>query len=157
MIFLDTGCFLGLYLKRDQYHQLAVAGWRELKASNMRCFTSSFVLDETLTFLARRSSYAFAAERARDLLASKVLEILRPDQEHELEALADFEKFADQRVSFTDCVSFALMRSRRIRRVFSFDRHFALAGFELWPGGWTSVHEPEPEYDASPEAESSEG
>jgi uncharacterized protein len=148
VIFLDTGGFLGKYATRDQYHQLAIAGWREIEASSMRCVTSNFVLDEMLTLLGRRTSYEFAAERARRLLTSKVLEILRPDQEHELEALTDFEKFADQGVSFTDCVSFALMRSRRIRRVFSFDRHFALAGFELWPGRWTSVHEPAPEYDS---------
>lgn len=148
MIFVDTGAFLGRYIERDQYHQLAMAGWREVTASPSRCYTSSFVLDETLTCLGRRTSYEFAAERARNLLASNVLEILRPEPEHEIQALNDFEKFADQRVSFTDCVSFALMRSRRIQRVFSFDRHFALAGFELWPGGWTSVHEPREEYDA---------
>ena len=156
MIFLDTGGFLGKYVTRDQYHQLAIEGWREIEASSMRCFTSNFVLDEMLTLLGRRTSYAFAAERARRLLTSQALDILRPEKDHELEALADFEKFADQGVSFTDCVSFALMRSRRIRRVFSFDRHFALAGFEPWPGGWTSVHEPAPEYDAAAKARASE-
>ena len=150
MIFLDTGAFLGTYLERDQYHLQAVAAWQELKASSWRCFTSNFVLDETFTFLARRTSYAFAAERARSLLASKVLEILRPEEETELQALAYFEKFADQQVSFTDCVSFALMKNRRIPRAFAFDRHFALAGFELWTGGWGTVHEPRGENEAGP-------
>ena len=149
MIFLDTGAFLAHYIARDQYHHQAMAAWQELKASSSRCFTSSFVLDETFTFLARRTSYGFAAGRARTLLTSNILNVLRPDHEDELRALDDFEKFADQRVSFTDCVSFALMRSRHIRRVFSFDRHFALAGFELWPGGWTSVHEPQASYGAT--------
>jgi predicted nucleic acid-binding protein len=41
--------------------------------------------------------------------------------------------FGDQAVSFTDALSFAVMRRMRIERAFSFDRHFALAGFELWP------------------------
>jgi predicted nucleic acid-binding protein len=40
-------------------------------------------------------------------------------------------KFADQGMSFTDCVSFAIMRRRRIRTVFTFDRHFQQAGFRL--------------------------
>lgn len=146
MIFLDTGAFLASYIARDQYHQQSIAAWRELEASTSRCFTSNFVLDETFTFLARRTSYEFAADRARGLLTSNVLEILRPDHEDELLALDDFEKFADQEVSFTDCVSFALMKSRHIRRVFSFDRHFALAGFELWPEGWSTVHEPRVAY-----------
>ncbi|MCP3963233.1 MAG: PIN domain-containing protein [bacterium] len=148
MIFLDTGAFLALYIARDQYHDQSILAWRELEASTSRCFTSNFVLDETFTFLARRTSYDFAATRARSLLTSNVLEILRPDHEDELQAVDDFAKFADQGVSFTDCVSFALMRSRRIRRAFSFDRHFALAGFELWPDGWSRVHEPQAAYGA---------
>ncbi len=147
MIFLDTGAFLGTYIERDQYHHQALAAWQELKTSTWRCFTSNFVLDETFSLLARRASYRFAAGRARDLLTSGVLEILRPDQETELQALDYFEKFADQQVSFTDCTSFALMKRQRIQRAFAFDRHFALAGFELWSGGWHSVHEPQAEYD----------
>lgn len=48
-------------------------------------------------------------------------------------------------MSFTDCLS--LMRRHRIRRVFTFDRHFALAGFEAVPGevsaaGWISEGPP---------------
>ena len=37
------------------------------------------------------------------------------------------------KVSFTDCISFVLMRKRQIKRVFAFDRHFMHAGFTLWP------------------------
>ncbi len=147
MIFIDTGAFLGRYIDRDQYHLEALEGWRQIRGSASRCYTSNFVLDETFTYLARRTSYEFAAERARCLCSSEVLHILRPDGDDELRAVGYFEKFADQRVSFTDCVSFALMKKKRIRRVFSFDRHFALAGFEPWPGGWHSVHEPRAEYD----------
>lgn len=83
--------------------------------------------------LARRAGHAFAAERARAMLGSEVLEILRAGSEEETAALALFEKLADQLVSFTVCLSFALMRREGIRRAFSFDRHFTTAGFELWP------------------------
>jgi len=62
------------------------------------------------------------------------LEILRPEAADELEALELFMKMADQAVSFTDCISFALMRKRRIEPAFSLDHHLALAGFTLWPG-----------------------
>jgi predicted nucleic acid-binding protein len=95
--------------------------------------TSNFVLDELLTLLARRASYEYAARRARVLLASHCLKILRPDESIELAAVAAFEKYADQKVSFTDCTSFVLMRSHGLQRAFTFDRHFALAGFEVWP------------------------
>lgn len=133
MIYIDTGALLARYTQRDQYHQRARAAWQQLRHASWRCYTSNFVLDETFTLLARRTSYPFAAQTARALLASNVLEILRPTHEIEIEAVQDFEKFADQEISFTDCISFALMRQQRITRAFAFDRHFLFAGFQLWP------------------------
>ena len=59
--------------------------------------------------------------------------ILRPEAEDEFKALELFRKLGDQQVSFTDCVSFALMRRYGIDKAFGFDRHFVHAGFELWP------------------------
>jgi len=47
-------------------------------------------------------------------------------------------KFADQGVSFTDCLSFRLMKRHRIRSVFGFDHHFTAAGFRVWPDGQRS-------------------
>lgn len=132
MIFVDTGAFLARYLEKDQYHDRALRTWRRLEGV-ARVVTSNFVLDELFTLLGRRASYAFAADRARHILSSEKLEILRPDPETEIEAVDLFEKYADQRISFTDCVSFVLMRSHKIRQVFSFDRHFELAGFSMWP------------------------
>jgi predicted nucleic acid-binding protein len=38
----------------------------------------------------------------------------------------------DQKVSFTDCVSFTLMREAGIQTAFAFDSHFERAGFKKW-------------------------
>jgi len=133
VIFIDTGAFLARYIARDQHHRRAEQGWSRLRARGWRCHTSNFVLDETFTLLGRRSSYAFAAARARGLMTSAVLTILRPTRDDELQAVERFERLADQRVSFTDCVSFVLMSKHRIRRAFTFDRHFRHAGFDVWP------------------------
>jgi len=133
VIFIDTGAFLGRFVQRDQYHVVCTQAWDELRQSSVQCVTSNFVLNETFTLLARRTNYRFAAQRARQLLSSRELRILRPGREEEQAALGWFEKYADQRVSFTDCLSFVVLRNHRIHRVFGFDRHFALAGFELWP------------------------
>ena len=133
MIFIDTGPFLARHVQRDAHHEQAVAGWRRLAAERTRCATSNFVLDEAFTLLARRAGYPFAAERARRVLSSPSLIILRPGPEDEAGAVEFFEKYADQEVSFTDCISFVLMRRHRIKRVFGFDRHFQRAGFDLWP------------------------
>lgn len=91
------------------------------------------MINETLTLLARRASYAFAAERARNIFHSMDLQIFRPGPAEELEAAELLEKYADQKISFADCLSFALMRQAKIKRAFTFDRHFERAGFEIWP------------------------
>lgn len=133
MIFVDTGAFVARYIRQDGHHRRARRAWAEIDRSRSRCFTSNFVLDETFTLLGRRSSYPFAADRARALLSSTALTILRPDADDETRAVDLFAKFADQRVSFTDCVSFILMRRHRLAQAFTFDRHFADAGFEVMP------------------------
>ena len=133
MISVDTGAFLARYIERDQYHDAATEHWRTLQNDRRRCLTSNFVLDETITLLARRSTYQFATERARNLFESKSLRILRPDENDELAALDMLQKYADQSVSFTDCVSFVLMQKQDIKCAFSFDRHFTIAGFDVEP------------------------
>lgn len=112
---------------------MAIRIWKELIQSREHLVTSNFILDETFTLLARKSTYSFAAGTARLIYESPGLLIVRPSEDHELSAIDFFEKYEDQEVSFTDCVSFVLMRSHNIRRVFTFDRHFRLAGFETVP------------------------
>jgi uncharacterized protein len=133
VIFVDTGAFLALWLPEDGHHKAASAAWDDLQAHPARLFTSSFIIDETVTLLGRRAGAKFAAARARSILASEALSLLRPDAEDERAALAAYEKYADQGVSFTDAVSFTLMRRCRIHRAFTFDAHFARAGFSVWP------------------------
>lgn len=134
MIFIDTGAFIARFVAKDQHRHQALQAWEDLVKSNIPYITSNFILDETITLLARRTTYQFAAETARNLYDSKILRVLRPNLTEELTALDFLEKYADQEVNFTDCVSFALMRANRIQRVFAFDRHFKLAGFQVFPG-----------------------
>ena len=93
--------------------------------------TSDFVLDETLTLVGRRAGNTFAAERGERIYASKLIQITRPERKDELNALKTFVKFLDQQISFTDCVSFELMKKLNIKQVFTFDQHFEIAGFIL--------------------------
>lgn len=134
MIFVDTGAFLARHLSRDQHHAVATAAWAKLASQKARLVTSNFVIDETLTLLARRTDPAFAVQRGRALYASTSLTILRPDSADEVAALERMHKLADHEVSFTDAVSFVLMARHGLTTAFTFDRHFADAGFLGWPG-----------------------
>lgn len=133
MIFVDTSAFLARYVSRDQHHSAAVDYWQEIASSNEPCCTSNFVIDELLTLLARRTNGEFAAERARHLYASEALQILRPNESDETAAVIFLERYADNNVSFTDCVSFVLMKRHKIVKAFAFDTHFKLAGFTVCP------------------------
>jgi predicted nucleic acid-binding protein len=133
-LFIDTGAFLARELTHDQHYDAAAEAWHALADSNDRLFSSEHVLDEAITLLARRESYAFAAECGTTYLQSKAIEWLRPTADDYGKAVKLMRKYADQSVSFTDCISFVLMRRESITRVFGFDRHFQAAQFKLWPG-----------------------
>ena len=93
----------------------------------------AYATENALYFTKGNRYVEMTADRAEAAYASRVLTILRPDAADERAALALFRKLSDQEVSFTDCVSFALMRRHKLARAFTFDRHFAAAGFTVWP------------------------
>lgn len=134
MIFVDSGAFIARHLAKDQHHKVASRVWMDIGRAGERCLTSNFVVDEALTLIGRRAGRRFAASVGRQIYASRVLELLRPGADDEIAALARLEKLHDQDVSFTDCVSFVLMERRKVRRAFTFDHHFQIAGFEMVPG-----------------------
>jgi predicted nucleic acid-binding protein len=131
-LFIDTGGFLAKEIAADQHHGRATGFWRRIEEHRPRLYSSEHVLDETTTLLARRTSYAWAAEWGRDVLASGIE--LIPAEKADLSAAFIFmKKFADQSVSYTDCISFVLMKKQGLRDVCGFDGHFIAAGFRLLP------------------------
>jgi predicted nucleic acid-binding protein len=133
LIFVVTSAFLAGYLRHDQHYTDALPIWKRIEREKELFCTSNFVLAELATLLARRSSYSFAAQKVGSLYGSKVVKILRPSEEDERHALMLFKKYADQEISFTDCVSFILMQAHQLTRVFCFDRHFDIPGFSRFP------------------------
>ena len=133
MTFVDTGAFVARYIRQDSQHRRARRAWAELDRSRTGCFTSSFVLDETFTLLGRTIDLCVRRGPGPGPAGLGSPDHLRPDADDETAAVELFAKFADQQVSFTDCVSFVLMRRHRLERAFTFDRHFADAGFEVLP------------------------
>jgi predicted nucleic acid-binding protein len=132
-LFVDTGAFLAKEIVSDQHHDAANTFWREIARDRPRLYSSEHVLDETATLLARRTSYAWAAQWGRDVLSAGI-EWLPSESQDLLDAFGLMKKFADQAVSFTDSLSLVLMKKAGLRDVFGFDGHFSAAGFRLWPG-----------------------
>ena len=128
-IFVDTGPLLARYIAADQFHQRSIKLWDKLNKQPL--ITSNHVTDEFLTLLARRTTYPFAVERASSLYSSQALTVIQSTIEDEKAAIEYFHKYADSRVSFTDCISFAICKRLKVKKVFSFDKHFSLCGFKL--------------------------
>lgn len=129
-LFIDTGAFLAKEVAADQHHTSAVAGWAKAEAAIL--FSSEHILDESATLLSRRTNYAFAAGWGHDVLKSEI-RWLKSEPSDWSSALTLMRKYADQGVSFTDCLSFVLMKRAGLKDVFGFDHHFESAGFRLWP------------------------
>jgi len=134
-LFIDTGALIARAEPADRDHGAARDGWRRVLAGDTRLFSSEPVLIESANFLARSQGCRFTADWLKRHVESAEIRWLQPGRDDIEEAMADMERFSDQRISFTDATSFALMRRHKIDRVFGFDRKFAAAGFALWPEG----------------------
>jgi len=132
-IFIETSAFIALYLKGDDFHSQAAELLKELRGKTT-FVTSNFILDEIYTFLRAKKGKQVAVNFAEFLAQNaEVVKLRRISLEDEKEAFGYFKKFDFSGLSFTDCTSFALMKKLEIKEVFTFDQHFAKAGFKVLP------------------------
>jgi len=140
-IFVDAGAWIALSNDKDTYHQAAKAIYPRLLKEYRKVLTTNLVVAEAYVnlrmTLGHRPAVSFLDSLRQSPRIQKVYST--PDLEQEAEKI--LRQYADQacterserNFSFTDAVSFALMRQRGIGEAFAFDRHFATAGFVLVP------------------------
>ncbi len=129
MIFVDTSVFLALEDESDEHHEEALQFRYELSlADPYQLITTSYILDETLTLIRSRLGIKASIDFSKAIRRSTALQILPVSKEMEEKALDLFEAYDDKDVSFTDCVSFVVMRQMGIQEAFAFDRHFDQMG-----------------------------
>ena len=131
--FADTGYLLALELGDDQNHQSALAHWAELLKTTFAIVTTSYVFDETITYLNSRNHHEKAVEVGENLLLSSSVELVYVDENLFFEGWTMFQKYADKRYSLTDCISFVVMKQRELDTALTFDKHFVQAGFKTEP------------------------
>jgi len=138
VIFIDNGAWIALEDVNDRNHAEAVKFRDKLRNENERLITSSYVLDETYTFLLLHIGYEktllFHNRIQRMKLGGGVLEVFHISEQTEEEGWEVFKRFnSDKKWSFTDCTSKVVMDSLRIHAVFTFDYHFEQMGFARKP------------------------
>lgn len=136
-VFIDTGGWIAIAVRRDQFHPAAAAYARRLAEERVTLITTNYVLAETFT----RIRYDDGHEKALqfdsilgDLITERRLVVAWVGERLHRRAMEIFRKYADQSFSVVDCASFVIARERKVREVFGFDGSFRTMGFVLKPG-----------------------
>ncbi|MBI4550680.1 MAG: type II toxin-antitoxin system VapC family toxin [Candidatus Latescibacteria bacterium] len=134
MIFVDTGAWIALSDKSDQYHRQAKAIYTRLKRRRARFVTTDYVIDETTTRLRYDSGHASAVKFLEVIRTAEQAGILRvvaitPAVFQTAQTL--FRQYDTVVLSLTDCTSFAVCEQHQVSEAFAFDQHFPLRGITL--------------------------
>ena len=129
-VFIDTGVFIAYVNRRDEHHDCASALVGDIMKNKYGpAFTSDFVFNEAVTFVLYKTGDIRKAENVRDLILGDdekglpgFINLFYVDKEILQGAWKIFYKYADKKLSFTDCSSMELMRNKGIRYIASFNR-----------------------------------
>jgi predicted nucleic acid-binding protein len=130
LTFIDTSAIVALYAGDDAAHQRAVSWLRD--NADVRYATHRAVILEATALLDRR-----LGTNVCDRFLDEFVPMIEVHVGDELDYVQTFSAFRAGRSrrgpSMTDRTSFQLMRDHGMTRAFTFDRHFADAGFEVVP------------------------
>ena len=131
-IFVDTSAWSAIADNGDPNHEIALIHRDEI-AEHCQLVVTNYILDELHTLMLVNQSYKDAGDFKIQLDIMKqegILEVVWITEEIAAEAWNVFERFnIDKEWSFTDCVSFVVMKQLDIREAFTFDHHFDQMGF----------------------------
>jgi predicted nucleic acid-binding protein len=135
-MFVDTSAWDAIVDGGDTHHAMALLFKDEI-AGQYRLVVTNYILDELYTLLLMNLGYQRTMDfkRGLDVLVQEgILEVVWVSKDIATEAWAVFEQFnVDKQWSFTDCVSYVVMKQREITEAFTFDHHFAQMGFVCLP------------------------
>ena len=125
MILIDTSLIIAACFEQDSRHADAVCLLKLSAAEDLLITTD--IVSETLNFFAKKTNshlvHKIGIVALREEKFGRVLEPLYSDR---LTALSIIKKYADQRLSFVDALSFAVIQRLKIDQIISFDKDFNL-------------------------------
>jgi uncharacterized protein len=132
--FLDSSAMIALAFTADQNHVQARKVYDELRLSGTVFVTTYFIFSEIMIYLRRRASVQIAINTGEQLLKSSQILVIDTTTGQYSTAWDVFKKYLDWKdLSYTDCLSFALMDEMGITRAFTFDSDFGKYGFTQLP------------------------
>ena len=124
-IFIDTGIFVAHHNVKDERHEVANSLIsRILEKEYGTAFTSSFILDESITLaLVRTNNYDVSFDIG-DLILNPAFNMIYINEKTIEKSWALFQSYQTTRFSFTDITNIQLIQSLRIECIASFDSDF---------------------------------
>jgi predicted nucleic acid-binding protein len=130
-VFVDSGAWIALAVSRDPRRVPAREQWDMLHAAGAKLYTSVPIVIETFTFLDRNANRDVALAWKDAIQQPETVKVL-PCEPADLAAAWQYFRRADlHKLSAVDATSFVIMRRERIRVAYTFDHHFAIAGFRM--------------------------
>jgi uncharacterized protein len=126
-VFVDTSALYALLDEGDAHHGEASNTLRRLVGAEL--VTHAFVVVEACALVGHRLPWASTEHLIDGILP--VVDVEPIDADLFGAAMSAYRGSDSARVSLVDHASFALMRSRGIRRAFAYDDDFAREGFDL--------------------------
>src|SRR5262249_27894399 len=126
--FADTSLFVAFLNARDDHHDLAVD---YLSQDATLLVTTDWVLVELGNFLSRSRTRRRFVPFLHDLRDDRLVEIVSWSAAVFEQALDLYHRRPDKHWSMTDCISFVIMRERRLTDAVTTDHHFVQAGFKI--------------------------
>jgi len=129
-LYVDTSAWFALANRRDRDHAAVVRTFRTFKG---RLVTTNFVFDEIVSLCRSRLGHAASVVVGALLLDPNEVDLIRvpPNDEHAAWSL--FCERSDKPYSFTDCVSFTVMRRLGLETALALDAGFVREGFRTVP------------------------
>lgn len=128
-VFVDSSAWIALADKDDSHHKEAASNYPSIFKNHKTLVTSNFVIAETYIVLLKELGRRVAMEFLERIKASPRILKICSDVNIETEAEEVLAKYFDQGFSYTDAVSFVIMKRQKIKKAFCFDKHFVTAGF----------------------------
>jgi len=132
-LFVDTGAWYALADSSDQHHNEAVEIYPKLLSSYHPLKTTNLIIAETYILIRRGIGYQASIAFLENISSSPRVVKIYSDSILEEAAESILRQYQDQDFSYTDAVSFAVMKQYGITEAFCFDKHFVTAGFTLIP------------------------
>ena len=132
-LFVDTSAWFALAEPRTIGRTEVERALRDHVIRGVRIVTTNLVVAETHALLVRRMSHRAALAFLTDVVVPPTIVVMSTKALEERARIDFLIRYRDQPFSFTDAVSFAVMRERNIVDALTLDHHFATAGYVMLP------------------------